>query len=79
MDVLNQFEGSVRIGDVKAAPETLNVGACDTTKLQQGMHRDPTTGALHHDIAPELLKRMRKYYEPSNQRLYRFLGRNLGW
>ena len=79
MDVLNAFEGSVRIGDKTAAPEKLNVGACDTVKLVQGMHIDRATGAMHHDIEPELLKRMRAYYEPSNQRLYKFIGRDLGW
>lgn len=43
------------------------------------MHIDPTTGALHHDIEPKLDRRMRAYYEPYNKRLYRFLGRDLGW
>jgi len=79
MDVLNAFEGSVRIGSAHAAPEQLNVGACDTTAQVVGMHRDGATGALHHDIDPDLLRRMRTFYEPFNQRLYRFLGRDLGW
>ena len=43
------------------------------------MHREEKFGALHHTIEPKLLKRLRRYYEPSNQRLYKFLGRNLGW
>ena len=77
MDVLNQFEGSVRIGTKGVAPDQLNVGRCDG--LNVGMHRDAFTGALHHDISPALTRRMREYYEPANQRLYRFLGRDLGW
>ena len=79
MDVLNAFEGSVRIGTAHAAPEQLNVGKCDTSALVKGMHRDAATGAMHHDIEPHLQRRMRAYYEPMNQRLYRFLGKNLGW
>ena len=43
------------------------------------MVREPRYGALHHIIQPALLRRLRAYYEPSNQRLYRFLGRDLGW
>ena len=27
----------------------------------------------------QLLARLRAYYEPYNQRLYKFLGRDLGW
>jgi len=77
MDVLNAFEGSVRIGTKDVAPELLNVGTCD--KPPKGMHREPRYGALHHDIEPALLRRLRAYYEPSNQRLYRFLGTDLGW
>ena len=59
MDVLNAFEGSVRIGSrAVPAPEQLNVGACDTSAQLAGMHRDPATGALHHDIDPQLLRRL---------------------
>ena len=76
MDVLNAFEGSVRIGE-RSAPEALDVGRCGA--IAAGMHREPTTGALHHDIEPELLARMRRFYKPHNERLYRFLGRDLGW
>ena len=79
MDVLNAFEGSVRIGTRDVAPEHLNVGKCETVVAPAGMHREPKYGALHHTIAPELLARLSAYYEPSNKRLYRFLGRNLGW
>ena len=57
--------------------EALNVGDC--ASVASNMHRDEATGALHHDIEPELLKRMRSFYADSNQRLYRFLGRDLGW
>ena len=77
MDVLNAFEGSVRIGTKDVAPESLNVGTCDTTP--EGMVREPKYGALHHIIEPALLKRLRAYYAPSNERLYKFLGRDLGW
>ena len=79
MDVLNAFEGSVRIGGKGAAPEQLNVGRCDTAKAVAGMRVEPRWGALHHDIDPDLNARLRKFYEPFNQRLYRFLGRDLGW
>ena len=81
MDVLNSFESSVRIGTKGAAPEQINVGRCDITSkvAPAGMHREEKFGALHHTIEPKLLKRLRRYYEPSNQRLYKFLGRNLGW
>jgi len=76
MDVLNAFEGSVRIGEKGVAPETLNVGRCDTPV---GMHLDPRTGAMHHDIDEALNNRLRTFFAPSNQRLYRFLGRDLHW
>ena len=77
MDVLNAFEGSVRIGARDVAPEHLNVGACDSTPA--GMVREPKYGALHHVIRPTTARRLRAYYEPHNQRLYKFLGRDLGW
>ena len=77
MDVLNAFEGSVRIGRKEVAPDTLNVGACDV--VPSGMQRESRYGALHHIIEPALLRRLRRYYEPANKRLYKFLGRDLGW
>ena len=77
MDVLNAFEGSVRIGAKDVAPEHLNVGACDSTPA--GMVREAKYGALHHVIRETTSRRLRSYYEPHNQRLYRFLGRDLGW
>jgi hypothetical protein len=79
MDVLNAFEGSVKIGSKDAAPEQLSVGACESSRTATGMHRDPTTGAMHHDITPSLEERMYAYYQPTNKRLYDFLGRDLGW
>ena len=77
MDVLNQFEGGVKLGNAEPPLEQLSVGGC--IGLKKGTHTDPTTGALHHDIDPALEKRMRAFYEPFNQKLYRFLGRPLGW
>lgn len=81
MDVLNAFEGSVRIGkdgnSSAVALDTLHVARCDNDP--RGMVRDPATGALHHVIPRALLTRMRRYYEPTNQELYRFLGRDLQW
>ena len=80
MDVLNAFEGNLKIGAKgKAAADKLQVGTCESAVTPEGMHREEKYGALHHDIAPALLKRMRAYYEPSNQRLYRYMGRDLGW
>ena len=81
MDVLNKFEGSVRIGDKIVAPDTLNVGRCDSAGgvTPEGMRREPRYGALHHIVDEALLRRMRRYYAPSNERLYKFLGRDLGW
>ena len=67
----------VRIGRKEVAPDTLNVGACDI--VPAGMERESRYGALHHIIEPNLLSRLRRYYEPANQRLYKFLGRDLGW
>ena len=52
---------------------------CESAIVPQGMHRESRYGALHHIIAPALLRRLRAYYYPSNQRLYKFLGRDLGW
>ena len=81
IDVLNAFEGSLKIGDTGSIPEPekLSVARCESAKVTKGMHRDKRSGALHHDIEPQLLARLRAYYEPYNQRLYKFLGRDLGW
>ena len=77
MDVLNAFEGSVRIGtNGAAATPKLHVAGCD---LHGGMHDDPLTGAKHHYIEPILERRMAAYYTPYNEQLYRFLGRDLHW
>jgi len=81
MDVLNAFEGSVRIGangnDTATIAEQLHVAPCDPGPGRT--HSDHDTSALHHDINPWLEQRMRKYYDPHNQVLYRFIGRDLGW
>mmetsp|Transcript_77207 Transcript_77207/g.153252 ORF Transcript_77207/g.153252 Transcript_77207/m.153252 type:complete len:143 (-) Transcript_77207:222-650(-) len=80
MDVLNMFENSVRIGSNSSVttdnPE-LRVAACDQSP--EDMHREPLTGAMHHNIDPELHLRLRSYFDPFNKRLYKFLGRDLGW
>ena len=34
---------------------------------------------MHHDIDEALNNRLRTFFAPSNQRLYRFLGRDLHW
>ena len=79
MDVLNQFEGRVEIGGKASQPETVKVGDCDNSIGGDEMHQEESTGALHHNIDPQLNQRMRTYYEPFNQRLYKFLGKDLGW
>ena len=77
MDAQNAFEASVSIGQNAATQKSsLNVAACD--KPRKGTHREPRYGAIHHDISPALLKRLRTFYEPYNRRLYKFLGRDLG-
>ena len=43
------------------------------------MHTDPATGALHHDLDPALETRLRAYFEPFNQDLYKVLGRKFDW
>ena len=81
MDVLNAFEGSVRIGKdnnmTNVVEPQLHVAPCDPGPGT--VHADDATHAMHHDIDPWLEERMRKYYAPYNQQLYDFLGRDLGW
>ena len=81
MDVLNAFEGSVRIGlkgnaTITAEPR-LHVAPCDPGTGTT--HVDAATKAVHHDVDPFIEKRLRAFYAPHNQRLYKFLGRDLGW
>ena len=81
MDVLNAFEGSVRIGKdnnmTNVVEPQLHVAPCDPGPGT--VHANDATYAMHHDIDPWLEERMRKYYAPYNQQLYDFLGRDLGW
>ncbi len=77
MDVLNAFEGGIHIGRSGRDDAKLQVADCDVEA--EGMHRHAATGALHHDIEPDLLARMREYFEPANQDLYRLLGRSFDW
>lgn len=37
------------------------------------------TGGYDEEISPETRHRLREYFEPHNQRLYDYLGRDLGW
>ena len=76
MDVLSETENTFLIGKKRGLPK-LNVGACETSR--EGMHIDERTGAQHHDVPPELLRRMRAFYKPHNERLYTFLGKDLHW
>ena len=78
MDVLNEFEGSVRIG---SHTTRMDVPGVQVMPCEKGasMRQDPASGAEHYAIESRLLQRMRDYYEPYNQKLYSFLGRNLGW
>ena len=81
MDVLNAFEGNVRIGSkgnsTEVAEPRLFVAPCD--RGHGTTHTDADTNALHHDIEPQLEERLRKYYAPANKILYNFIGRDLGW
>eukprot|EP00966_Prymnesium_polylepis_P203433 4713104-Prymnesium_polylepis.1 len=88
MDVLNEDEHDVDIGAGAAGgarpagskdPKSwrrLQVGACDDDP--EGMVT-AASGAPHHKLEPELERRLRAYFEPTNQQLYKFLGRNLAW
>ena len=94
MDVLSEDENDVDIasngvglalptpgkawtagGSVKSR-RRLNVGDC--TNDPEGMVTT-ASGALHHKLEPALEARLRAYFEPANQQLYKFLGRDLGW
>mgnify|MGYP002060606118 FL=1 len=53
-------------------------GGSDARGLPPGMVRD-TAGVLQHEIDPLLAARLMRFFKPSIERLYRFLGRDLGW
>ena len=55
----------------------VKIDDCDTDP--KATHRDAKTGALHHNVSPKVEARLKKFFEPYNQRLYKFLGRDLGW
>lgn len=40
---------------------------------------DPSKGRPHPKVDPVLERRLRDFYAPHNQRLYRIIGRDLGW
>ena len=42
------------------------------------MH-DQKTGSDMHAVDAETNDRLRRFFEPHNQRLYKFIGRDLGW
>lgn len=54
----------------------LKVGDC----AEEPHHaHDTLTGSDLHAIDPLVDQRLRRFFEPHNRRLYRFLGRDLGW
>ncbi|XP_037572214.2 heparan sulfate glucosamine 3-O-sulfotransferase 6 [Dermacentor silvarum] len=40
---------------------------------------DPSKGRPHPKVDPSLERRLREFYAPHNRRLYRLIGRDLGW
>ncbi|XP_065312149.1 heparan sulfate glucosamine 3-O-sulfotransferase 6-like [Dermacentor albipictus] len=40
---------------------------------------DPSKGRPHPKVDPSLERRLREFYAPHNRRLYRVIGRDLGW
>jgi hypothetical protein len=93
MDSTSDFEANLKFVDhsgkagggtrVDEAPhnagreKTVEVGDCDMEP--EGMHRVPGSGALHHNIEPALLRRLRDYYAASNEDLFTLLGRRFDW
>ena len=81
IDVLHSSEKSLHLGarsDAEKGEESpaLQIGDCESDAKS---HPDATTGAPHHAIEPKLEARLRRFYAPSNRRLYKLLGRDLGW
>ena len=80
IDILKDEENKVRIGKNETLHEEnvkVKIDDCDSDPA--ATHRDPQTGALHHNVSPKVEARLRKFFAPYNQRLYKFLGRDLGW
>lgn len=81
MDVLHASELNITIGHDTSehahllAPQ-LKVGDCEP---DSGHAHDEATGSDLHRIEPRVQERLRRFFEPHNRRLYRFLGRDLGW
>ncbi|KAL1500608.1 hypothetical protein AB1Y20_013260 [Prymnesium parvum] len=86
MDVLQEDDNEIDIrgqtphtGDEPPNPKAyrrLHVGPCGEDEA--GMLKT-SSGALHHKIDAELQQRLRALFKPSNEDLYAFLGRDLGW
>ncbi len=83
IDVLHSSEKALHLGsqgDQEAERDrespTLQIGDCESDATSRP---DAATGAPHHAIEPGLEARLRKFYAPSNRRLYKLLGRDLGW
>lgn len=88
MDVLHEKEkgiffededekGNASSGDHEVRKGHIKVGDCDQNSDNVGMHTE--NGVAKHNISPALEQQMRDFFKPYNQRLYRFLGRDLGW
>uniref|UniRef100_A0A7S4BE37 Sulfotransferase domain-containing protein n=2 Tax=Chrysotila carterae TaxID=13221 RepID=A0A7S4BE37_CHRCT len=72
MDVLHAEDVNISFSGKTAR---LQVGDCESDTAT--MHDE--RGVMHHNIDPTLQAQLRRFFEPHNQRLYRFLGRDLKW
>jgi len=72
MDVLKAADLNIAIGSNQTSRgenEKIKVGDCEGDSQKE----------KKHVFEPELDARLRRFFAPYNRRLYRFLGRDLGW